>query len=156
MSAYNKKKKQLNKIEGWSRDGRVIKYTNKICRDNHIHYTSLLSLLLFLIIMHLLMSCYPSWISECSWLACMWEKMSPMAQDSQLWFSCITLAPHAYSYSKSKHIGMYSAMDVIIPTLILFVIVFFFWSKSCHPYFILQFHSYFFLFFFFYCSQCNS
>jgi hypothetical protein len=32
----------MNKIEGWSRDGRAKKYTNKICRrDNHIHDTSL-------------------------------------------------------------------------------------------------------------------
>jgi hypothetical protein len=38
----------------WSRDGRAKKYTNKICGDNHIHYTFLR--LLFLIIMHLLMS----------------------------------------------------------------------------------------------------
>ena len=29
------------KIKRWSRDGRVKKYTNKICRDNQIHYTSL-------------------------------------------------------------------------------------------------------------------
>ena len=53
--------KQLNKIEGWSRDGIVKMYTNKICRDNHIYYTSLH--LLFSIIMHLFMStcsCYPS------------------------------------------------------------------------------------------------
>ena len=28
-----------NEIEGWSRDGRAKKYTNKICRDNHVHYT---------------------------------------------------------------------------------------------------------------------
>ena len=34
-----------------NRDGRVKKYINKICRDNHIHYTSLR--LLFSIIMHL-------------------------------------------------------------------------------------------------------
>ena len=46
-----KYKKQLNKIEG---DGRTKKYTNKICGDNHIHYTSLR--LLFSIIMLLLMS----------------------------------------------------------------------------------------------------
>ena len=39
-----------NVIERWSRDGRVKKYTNKICRDNHIHYTSLR--LLFLISYH--------------------------------------------------------------------------------------------------------
>ena len=41
-------------------DGRVKKYTNQICRDNQIHYISLR--LLFLFIMHLLMSiysCYP-------------------------------------------------------------------------------------------------
>ena len=30
-----------NEIEGRSRDGRAKKYTNKICRDNHVHYTSL-------------------------------------------------------------------------------------------------------------------
>ena len=30
-------KKQLNKIEGWSRDGSAKKYTNKICRDNVSH-----------------------------------------------------------------------------------------------------------------------
>ena len=30
-----------NEIEGWSRDGRVKKYINKICSDDHIHYTSL-------------------------------------------------------------------------------------------------------------------
>ena len=29
-----------NEIEGRSRDGRAKKYTNKICRDNHVHYTS--------------------------------------------------------------------------------------------------------------------
>ena len=40
------------KIEGLSRDGRAKKYTNKICGDNHIHYTSLR--LLFLL--HLLIS----------------------------------------------------------------------------------------------------
>ena len=34
-----------NEIEGWSRDGRIKKYTNKIYRDNHIHYTSLRLLL---------------------------------------------------------------------------------------------------------------
>ena len=28
---------QLNKIEGWCRDGRTKKYTNKICRDNLSH-----------------------------------------------------------------------------------------------------------------------
>ena len=33
----NKYKKQLNKIEGWSRDGSAKKYTNKICRDNVSH-----------------------------------------------------------------------------------------------------------------------
>ena len=27
-----------NEIEGWSRDGRLKKYINKICRVNHIHY----------------------------------------------------------------------------------------------------------------------
>ena len=35
-------------IEGLSRNGRVKKYINKTCRDNHIHYTSLC-----LIVMHL-------------------------------------------------------------------------------------------------------
>ena len=49
---YTSIKKQLNKIEGLSRDGRAKKYTNKICGDNHIHYTSLR--LLFLL--HLLIS----------------------------------------------------------------------------------------------------
>ena len=33
----NKYKKQLNKIEGWSRDGSAKKYTNKVCRDNVSH-----------------------------------------------------------------------------------------------------------------------
>ena len=42
----------IKEIKGWSRDGRAKKYTNKICRDNHIHYTSLH--LLFSIITHLL------------------------------------------------------------------------------------------------------
>ena len=48
----NKYKKEL-KIKRWSRDGRAKKYTNKICRDNQIHYTSL-RLLIFLnnIIIH--------------------------------------------------------------------------------------------------------
>ena len=32
-----KYKKQLNKIEGRSRDGSAKKYTNKICRDNVSH-----------------------------------------------------------------------------------------------------------------------
>ena len=27
-----------NEIEGYSRDGRAKKYTNKICRDYHVHY----------------------------------------------------------------------------------------------------------------------
>ena len=39
-----------NEIEGWSRDGRAKKYTNKICRDNHVHYTFVR--LLFLISYH--------------------------------------------------------------------------------------------------------
>ena len=45
--------------------GRVKKYTNNICRDNHIHYTSLR--LLFSIIMHLLMAthwCHPQFKSS--------------------------------------------------------------------------------------------
>ena len=52
----NKKRTEtsMNKIKGWSRDGRAKKYTNKICRDNRIHYTS--PCLFFSIIMHLLMS----------------------------------------------------------------------------------------------------
>ena len=45
MMNYPKKRTETsiknNKIEGGSRDGRVKKYTNKIYRDNHIHYTSL-------------------------------------------------------------------------------------------------------------------
>jgi hypothetical protein len=43
QSAIKKElKKQLNKIEGSSRDGRAKKYTNNnvICGENHIHYTS--------------------------------------------------------------------------------------------------------------------
>ena len=51
----------VNEIEGWSRDGRVKKYTNKICRNNHIHCTSL-RLLFSINIKHLLMVthwCYP-------------------------------------------------------------------------------------------------
>ena len=38
---YLNKYKKNNEIDGWSRDGRAKKYTNKICGDNHIHYTSL-------------------------------------------------------------------------------------------------------------------
>ena len=36
-STVYKYKKQLNKIEGWSRDGSTKNYTNKICRDNVSH-----------------------------------------------------------------------------------------------------------------------
>ena len=62
--------------------------SSKICRDNHIHDTSLC--LLFLTIMHLLMS-------NCSWsvlyLPCGRNSCCSlswlMAGDSQLWFSCI-------------------------------------------------------------------
>ena len=46
----NKYKKEL-KIKGWSRDGRAKKYTNKIHRDNQIHYTSLRLLAFLNIIM---------------------------------------------------------------------------------------------------------
>ena len=45
MNYTNSSKRK--KYEGWSRDGRVKQYTNKICRDHRIHYTSLY--LLFLV-----------------------------------------------------------------------------------------------------------
>ena len=52
---------------------RVKKCTNKICRDNHIHYTSLR--LLFSIIMSVLMVTHWCYILTCnSNLLCMWEK----------------------------------------------------------------------------------
>ena len=38
----NKHKKQLNKIDGWSRDGSTKKYMNKGSRDNKVHVTYLL------------------------------------------------------------------------------------------------------------------
>ena len=44
---YTSIKKQLNKIEGWSRDGSAKKYTNKVCSDNVSHplYISTLAFL---------------------------------------------------------------------------------------------------------------
>ena len=45
LNRNKKEQKQVaiknNVIERWSRDGRIKKHTNKICRDNHIHYKSL-------------------------------------------------------------------------------------------------------------------
>ena len=51
------------KIEGWSRDDKIKKYINNICRDNHIHYTFLR--LVFSIIMHA-----PNLFVKHSWFSC--------------------------------------------------------------------------------------
>ena len=47
----NKHKKQLNKIEEWSRDGSAKKYIDKICRDN-VSHPLYIPMLAFWVAMH--------------------------------------------------------------------------------------------------------
>ena len=135
--------KFCTRIIGWSRDGRVKKYINKTCRDNHIHYTSL-CLLAFLDHHALIdVDLFVLSFSECSWLA--------MHEKHPLWLiDSVTLRSHPMHIDTQKASvgirGMHSEWDYPYESCT-------FWP--CHPYFILQFYLIVFLFFF-YCSQCNS
>ena len=101
------------KLEGWSRDGRAKKYTNKICGDSHIHYTSLR-----LLFSHLWMLTSDNMIREggllISWLLYDWSV-----------YSC---AP--YIATQKASVGMYSGCDYPHKSCLCT-----FWP--CHPYFIL-------------------
>ena len=113
--------------------------SNKICRDNHIHYTSLH--LLFLIIMHLLMLtclCYHSG----SVLDLHVGENVPYGSGQLALIQSHFCTPCIYLLKKQ---AWRCIVDVIIPTNLVW---------ACYPYFINFIHTSF-CFFFFYCSQCT-
>ena len=90
----NKYKKQLNKIEEWSRDGRAKKYTNKIYGENHIHYTSLRLLFSHLLILSRTASVF-DYTSYILWVLTlyMWEKLIHEGRLLVSWLLHIVLHP---------------------------------------------------------------
>ena len=107
--------------QGWQ--GQTV---HKICRGNHIHYTSLR--LLFSIIIHLSMStcsCYPSSVLDLHWGENVSDglRQSVLIQSHYYW-----LLLHPMHIATRK--AMYSGCDYPYKSCVF-----------CHPYFILKFCS---------------
>ena len=80
----------LNKIEGWSRDGRVKKYTNKICSWDNLSHPLYIPTLAFSIL-----TCTTDSLCKCRYTLfltlCTWEK----SKGSQCWLSIPACAPYS-------------------------------------------------------------